>query len=294
MNAFATAPRYLLRPLELWRKRHKILFGRRLSYTLIQKLNLQERFKVRYYGAYFHPFPSSLSLALWLFGERFRSQDMQLLLELVRPGDTFVDIGANIGTHSICLGARLSSTTQIYSFEPHPRIFGYMLKNIDTNNIKNIHPFNVALGESEGTILLSNSRLDDRNHVASPNEQGGVSVPMKTLDSFQCDLNGLPTIKIDVEGYELSVLKGGERTLSRGRFLYIEVGDRHSLRFGYSAQQLMEFLYQTGWRMFRFEEQKHLVEVTPRYHPPDVENLVCARSPEESTKRSKTYTVQMR
>ena len=174
MNAFMTAPRYLLRPLELWRKRHKILLWRRLSYTLIQKLNLQERFKVRYYGAYFHPFPTSLSLALWLFGEQFRSQDL-----------------------------------------------------------------------------------------------------------------------IDVEGYELPILKAGERTLSRGRFLY-EVGDRHSLRFGYSAQQLMEFLYQTGWRMFRFEEQKHLVEVTPRYHLPDVENLVCARSPEELMKRLKTYTVQMR
>jgi len=83
MNTFVIAPRHLQRPLEAWRNRHKIRLWLRISYALIQRLSLQERFKVLYCGASFHPFSSSISLALWLYGEQFRSQDLQFLLELL-------------------------------------------------------------------------------------------------------------------------------------------------------------------------------------------------------------------
>jgi len=96
MNTFVIAPRHLLRPLEAWRKRHKIRLWRRISYALIQRLFLQERFKIHFYDASFHPFPSSIFLALWLYGEQFRGQDLQFLLELLRLGDTFIDIGATV------------------------------------------------------------------------------------------------------------------------------------------------------------------------------------------------------
>jgi hypothetical protein len=96
MNTFVIAPRHLLRPLEAWRNRHKIRLWLRISYALIQRLSLQERFKVLYCGASFHPFSSNISLALWLYGEQFRSQDLQFLLELLHLGDTFIDIVATV------------------------------------------------------------------------------------------------------------------------------------------------------------------------------------------------------
>ena len=277
MNAFATVPRYLLRPLAIWQNRHKIRLWRRISYTLIQQLSLQERFKVRFYGADFHPFPSSVSLGLWLFGEQLLEQDIQFLLELLRPGDTFVDIGANVGTHSICVGRHCGASTTVYSFEPHPRIYSYLTKNIALNKLHNIYPYNVALGETEGTVCLYNTVLDDRNHVSPPDEKGEVSVPLRTLDSFDCILKGLPTIKLDVEGYELFVLKGAPRTLEQVRFLYLEVGHGNSALFGYSAEDLLKFLEHTGWRLFRFEHPKRLVEIPPKYQPSEIENIVCAR-----------------
>jgi FkbM family methyltransferase len=292
MNAFATASRYLRRPLEILRNRHKIRLWRRISYALIQRLSLCEHFKVRYYGAYFHPFPSSISLALWLYGEQFRAQDLQFLLELLRPGDTFIDVGANIGTHTICIGANLGASTKVYSFEPHPRIYSYLKKNVALNKLHNIHHFNVALGETEGMVTLSDDMLDDRNYIVSASD--GFSIPLRSLDSFGCMLTGFPIVKLDVEGYELPVLKGASRTLKGIRFLYLEVGDRHSKRFGYSAWELMEFLRQMGWHLFRFEQPKTLAEIFPEYQPPDVENIVCVRSLEDLAGRLKTYRIQMR
>jgi len=96
MNTFAIAPRHLQRPLEAWRNRHKIYPWRWARYALIQRLSLRESFKVRYYGVYFPPFSSSISLVVWLYGEQFRSQDLQFLLELLRLGDTFIDIAATV------------------------------------------------------------------------------------------------------------------------------------------------------------------------------------------------------
>lgn len=286
MNAFLRVPYYLRHPALLVRHRYKIRLIRRMSYTFIQSFRLQEKFRVHYYGADFHPFPTSLSLALWLYGEKFRAQDMRFLLSLLRAGDTFIDVGANIGTHSLCVAARLGDSSPIYSFEPHPRVFQYLVKNVSLNRRSNIQLFNVALGEEEGTVYISNDVLDDRNRIAAEAE-GAVAVPLKPLDSFDCVMQGFATLKLDVEGYELFVLRGGARSVAQLSCIYLEVGDRHSLPFGYTAHDILRYLYNAGWDLLRFcpTEQDTLVRITPNYSPPDVENIVAVRSVEALQER---------
>lgn len=284
-------PYYLWRPRVLWRNRHKIKLWRRLSYWLIQQLGWSERFSASYYGARFHPFPSSLSKAIWLFGEQFRRQDMLFLGDLLRSGDTFVDVGANVGTHSICMAPIVGEKGCIYSYEPHPRIFSYLQKNIQLNRITTIQAFNVALGEDEGIATLCDEPLDDRNWITPTASSGGIKVPVRSLDSMGVSLSGAGVMKIDIEGYELYALRGAERTLHRMEFLYLEIGDRHTLRLGYSSQELLRFLQERGWRLFRFETPACLVEIDATYAPPDVENIVAARSAESLRMRLNRHQV---
>lgn len=282
---------YVRHPKVLWRNRHKVRLWRRLTYWTIQKLGLQERFAASYYGARFHPFPSSISKAIWLFRETFRRQDMLFLRDLLRPEDTFVDIGANVGTHSICM-ARQVGLKRIYSFEPHPRIFHYFQRNIRLNCADVIQSFNVALGENEGVAFLSDESLDDRNWIRMGDQSAAtIEVPVRTLDSFPIEGENL-VIKIDIEGYELYALQGGEHTLRRANLLYLEIGDRHTLRCGYPSRTLLEFLTERGWQLFRFESLYELSEITADYSPPDVENIVGTRDNNLLSSRLTSYHIR--
>ncbi len=281
---------YLRHPKMLWCNRHKVRLWRRFTYWTLQKLGMQERFAASYYGARFHPFPSSLSKAIWLFGETFRRQDMLFLREALRPDDTFVDVGANIGTHSICM-ARQVGLKRICSFEPHPRIFHYFRKNILLNRTNAIQSFNVALGETEGVAPLSDELWDDRNWLRLDNQSAAtIEVPVRTLDSFSIEGENL-VVKIDIEGYELYALQGGEQTLQRAHLLYLEIGDRHTLRCGYPSRTLLEFLTARGWRLFRFKSLYELSEITADYSPPDVENIVGTRNVDQLRSRLTSYYI---
>lgn len=284
---------YASRPRELWRNRHKIRLWRRLTYWVIQRLGLQERVTVPYYGARFYPFPSSLSKAIWLFGEQFRRQDMLFLRDLLRPGDIFIDIGANIGTHSICLAPALGIEGTIYSFEPHPRIFSYFQKNIQLNQIRTVCAYNVALGHQDGVAYLTDNVLDDRNWLCpTVRKDTGFEVPVHTLDAFPIH-PGNRVLKIDIEGYELYALRGAEKTLEATQFIYLEIGDRHTLRCGYTSQELLDFLKKRGWRLFRFQSLSDLVEIDASYTSPDVENIVAARDVEHLHVRLGQYRIRL-
>lgn len=266
---------------------------RRVSYKLIQILGWQERFSALYCGARFYPFPSSLSRAIWLRREQFHRKDIQFLLDLLRPEDCLLDIGANIGTHAICPSKCVGESLLVYSFEPNPRVYEYLQKNIQLNRLTNIHTFNLALGDTEDSVVLHEESSDDTSWVDKVGSEG-VEVPIKPLDALALDLQGRTTIvKMDIEGYELYALRGGEQTLQQAHVLCLEIGDRHSVRVGYTAQELMSYLAGQGWRLFRFETPTRMVEITPTYQPPDVESLVAVRSAELLQRRLPGYEVRI-
>jgi len=271
-------------------QKEKIL--RAINYKLITRTGLSEKFSVSYRGARFHPFRSSLSRGIWMMREKFHRKDLDLILDFLRSGDCLIDVGANVGTHSICASVKFGGGLCVFSFEPHPRIYGYLVKNIALNKLSNIQSFNLALGDCEGEARLQEDRTDDTSWIDPKNQETGYLVPVKPLDALQLALDGRVTaVKIDVEGYELYVLQGGAETLSEAHFLCLEMGDRHSVRVGYSAQELMRSLEQAGWRLFRTPEAQSLVEIRSDYNPPDVENLVAVRDLSLLRERLPTYQI---
>jgi FkbM family methyltransferase len=132
-----------------------------------------------------------------------------------------LDVGANLGAYSIPLAKRLVADALVYSFEPQRIIYYQLCGNIFLNRLENIHAFNMAVGSEAGFIDLQNidyhtsanigaasvKYLTDEAKNAEIGVTGMTKVAMTTLDSLS--LPRIPTlVKIDVEGFELEVLKG--------------------------------------------------------------------------------------
>jgi FkbM family methyltransferase len=186
-----------------------------------------------YFGARFRLFNTSVSQVMFYNPSRWHgARDMCFLRKLVRAGDTIVDIGANVGSHAIPLAKALGTTSPVYAFEPHPRTFAYLQANAALNQLPNLHLYNFALGESEGEVAFTDEKSDDLNRV-STHGSGAIIVPVKPLDSIEClDQAAITLLKVDVEGYELFVLRGASKALQRTEFIFLEANTRHSQEFG--------------------------------------------------------------
>lgn len=138
-------------------------------------------------------------------------EDMGFVLHALRPGDRFVDVGANVGSYTVlAAGARRA---EVIAVEPHPQAHARLLDNVRLNRLESrVRVENAAVGATPGRIAIS-SDLDTTNHVLSEHERAaGLEVPMITLDEIAGDW-GPFALKIDVEGYESEVLRGGAAVL---------------------------------------------------------------------------------
>lgn len=152
--------------------------------------------------------------------------ERRLLGQLVKPGMTVVEVGANIGAHTVAL-ARQCAPAPLYAFEPQQRIFQIMCANLALNDVGNVIALPEACGEAEGHAVIPPI------NYAGPGNFGGVSlrtdstgaagqrVRVRTLDSLSLPSLGL--LKVDVEGSEPQVLRGARETIQRCRpILYVE------------------------------------------------------------------------
>lgn len=137
-------------------------------------------------------------------------EDMAFVLHLLRPGDLFVDIGANVGTYTV-LGGAVAGANCV-AVEPIRDAYERLLLNVNLNRIQDkVEALNVGIASAAGTRTFT-SGLDTMNHVCA-GADGGEPVRVATLDDVLSD--AAPTLlKIDVEGYEAEVIAGAERVLA--------------------------------------------------------------------------------
>ena len=136
---------------------------------------------------------------------------------------TVLDVGANVGQFTVAV-AKMFPGVQIHSFEPVPECFMNLRKNV--SKLKNVSVYQLALGDTEGEESSSILPLSKEHRVAFPNAREISQVPIKIskLDTiFATQQIDAPTLlKIDVQGYEANVLRGGEDTLKRIQFIVAE------------------------------------------------------------------------
>jgi len=134
-------------------------------------------------------------------------EDMTFLLHFLRKEDTFLDVGANIGSYTV-LSAGVCGAKTI-SFEPAPLTYNYLLRNVELNKLnERVTTWNAAVGAEPGEISFT-SGLDTVNHVLANYEtEDSVRVEVYALDDLISREENVSLIKVDTEGFETEVLKG--------------------------------------------------------------------------------------
>lgn len=160
--------------------------------------------------------------AIELYGE-YCPAEWAALRQMIRPGMNVIEVGANMGTHSVDM-ARACAPGTFYAFEPQPRLFQIMAGNLALNDIANALVYPDGCGEAEGEAILPWTDYDKQGNfggISLKDEGEGFRVRIRTIDSLELEACGL--IKIDVEGFEPRVLRGAAETIRRCRpALYVE------------------------------------------------------------------------
>jgi len=147
--------------------------------------------------------------------EFFEKINLDIIKKYLPKQCTIIDIGANIGNHSMYFSL-MNSSNKIYAFEPHNINYDILKKNIKINNLKNITTYNMAVGNKEGSGILieqDNNNLCDT--MVEYNDKGNIQ--FISLDTFidTEKLTKIDLIKIDVEGFEEYVIKGMARLIDK-------------------------------------------------------------------------------
>lgn len=217
--------------------------------------------------------PSSISLALWI-NPNARSEDVDVIKKILRPGDSFYDIGANIGQISIEAALLVGASGAVTSFEAHPRTAQLLRNNVELNGLQNIRIVQAAVGEKCGWVSFTDEKSDDQNGVS---DNGEICVPMLNLDVLT-DGEKIDLLKIDIEGYELSAIKGASQIIKSVDFIYFEAWDAHFKKYGYSFFDLHEHLSEMGFIVGRINMERNRVTILRKSDTiPNCENLLAWR-----------------
>jgi FkbM family methyltransferase len=161
--------------------------------------------------------------ALDLYGD-WAKVESDLFGAILNPGAVVLDVGANIGVHTVYFAGVVGPTGHVIAFEPQRLVYQTLCANLALNSLGNVEAINMGVGVSSGVLSLPRLDYSSEHNFGGASlgvNQGGDEVSVITLDSL--DLSSVFLLKVDVEGMELDVLRGGEALLSRCRpVLYVE------------------------------------------------------------------------
>lgn len=156
--------------------------------------------------------------------ERVELETLEAILE---PGMHFVDVGANIGIHTVVAARAVGTAGKVFSFEPFMENFDVLKANVEMNALTNVQLEMVALGAHSDLLPLSIDPHSIGTHTLVNHENDPrrtVQVPVTSLDEyFEGHSHPLDVVKIDVEGFEPQVLAGGKHALASTRHVLVEV-----------------------------------------------------------------------
>ena len=144
-------------------------------------------------------------------------RERELFRKFILPGMTIVDVGANIGIYTSFFSGLAGGSGHVHGFEPDTVNFMRLQENV--GQLANVSLNHAAVGDRSGTIRLyvSDDLNVDHRTFDSGDGREGIDVPVVSLDDYFAAGQRVDLIKIDVQGFELSVLQGAQRVLKENR-----------------------------------------------------------------------------
>ena len=177
-------------------------------------------------------------------------EEMLFLLHFLKTDDVFYDIGSNCGTYTILASGVVGCRT--VAVEPVKETYNQLLKNLDLNQLgQKVITCNFAIGKDQGIINISNEK-GALNRIVSNKQVNTEIVTQKSLDSISKEKPNL--LKIDVEGYEMEVIKGGQKILSSPELqgIIIELNG-NSRQYGITENQIHHEIIKYGFSPVRYD-----------------------------------------
>lgn len=209
-----------------------------------------------------HPNDNFISKSIFRY--RFIYEDIYWILKSYSLYcNSFIDIGANIGYFTVTIGKSMCKKGIVIAIEPDPENFLILKKNVKNNSIiANLE--NVALSEKEGFMDLFINRENKGAHTLfefHPSEyEGKIRIETTTLNKILEKYNPPEPIlvKIDVEGFEFDVFKGGGKLLERKCIILSEFSPRLYRRLNREPKELLEEISRFGYKIFETVSGKRI------------------------------------
>lgn len=223
-----------------------------------------------------------VELALYQTGT-YEKGTIQLLGDFLKSGSIFMDIGANIGLMSTIASKIVGENGRVYAVEANPKTIEVLRHNCAINLCDNIEILPIALASEKGSAILYENWNVNRGGASliSQGDEHGLTVSKERLDDLFSPDSPVHLVKIDVEGFELEVLKGGVAWFKTQQPVFIiEVSTQRSNQEGATPESIMSFV--AGLGNYSFFKQKgtkerrgKLVSVTTAQDLPEHDNLIA-------------------
>lgn len=199
--------------------------------------------------------------------------EMNFMRRYLRFGDSFVDVGANIGVYSLLAASLIGSSGHIQAFEPGQKARSRLHENILLNKLNNLQVHECALGEAEGYVNFLTD-MDTTNRMLTKTENGKPStlVPLVRMDDVL--FNQFALGKIDIEGSELLAFKGAKRLLIEASPPVWIIEINGALRdFGFTEHEFKNWLSEYGYELALYDADLNELNFTypePWHHSQNV------------------------
>lgn len=213
-----------------------------------------------YGGMIIRCYPDSASASnLIYFGQFYDPDEMRFLVDYLRPGDAFIDGGANIGTYSLLATSLVGPDGIIDAFEPDAIAASRLRENVSLNNLSQVRVHEVAITDHDGAVAITLDR-DVSNRVA-PEQRATNTVVVRcvALDTY-LDNARYAMAKLDLEGAEVGAIRGAEHHLldSNPPVWQIELSLNQLRKMGTDHDELLTLVRDSGYGLYIYDRPKLL------------------------------------
>lgn len=229
--------------------------------------------------------PKTGSAALIYYQGFSEPATADLVQRFLKPGMVMMDVGAHLGEYTLLAAEIVGKTGQVHAFEPQASLFPIVKKNIETNGFDQVIANCCAVSDKEGEVefavcpepsVSSIRKITDKSENAEI-----VRVPTTSLEHYWGD-RGTPInlIKVDVEGAEKFVFEGARKFMGldyKAPTWIFEYAPRAYRKFNYQAQELLSFLADYGYKVFKYKGIGKLEVFDPEQPSSGIINLVATK-----------------
>jgi FkbM family methyltransferase len=223
---------------------------------------------------------NGVELALFTTGT-YEEGTVNQLKKILQPGNTFLDIGANIGWMSLVGAKAVGENGKVFAIEANPHTLPILQHNLALNQAKNIEVLGIAVSDQQVDALLYENWNVNRGGASllSQDSERGVAVIVETLDRLFAPETPLHAVKIDVEGLEPQVIAGGKEWFTKQQPIFVfEISNQRNTEKGASGLDVVQLIQTIGeYNFYKHpatkERKGKLVRITDFSNLPTHDNL---------------------